>query len=67
MARQDEVIKTESNGHEDVSDQDVSSGRRMDPELRTLGAILRQIEELDEPARGRVMAYLCSRYQQGKE
>ena len=39
-----------------------SQGRRMDAELRVIGAILRLLTEIDEPARARVVTYLTSRY-----
>lgn len=38
-------------------------GRRLDPELCTMGAMLRLLESLPEPARGRVVQWLGSRYQ----
>ena len=37
-------------------------GRKMDPELRVLGLLLREIEELDASARSRVVAFLSHRY-----
>ena len=44
-------------------DDTESSRRRLDPELRVMGLLLREIEELDDPARARVVAWLNSRYQ----
>ncbi len=45
------------------SPQDDEEGsRRMDPELRVMGAMLRLLNELDEPAKGRAVAWLASRY-----
>jgi hypothetical protein len=43
--------------------EDTGTSRRMDDELRVIAAILRLIEGLEEPAKGRVMAYLSARYQ----
>lgn len=40
------------------------TSRRMDPELRTIAGIIRQLEDHDEAAQRRMMAYLTSRYQQ---
>ena len=40
-----------------------TSGRRLDPELRVLGQILRLLEEVPETGRYRVMLYLMNRYQ----
>lgn len=36
--------------------------RAMDPELRIMGQMLRQLDELEDDARGRVVRYLSSRY-----
>jgi len=47
---------------EPIEDDDTTDrGRRLDPELRIMGAMLRQLEALDAAARARVMAYLNSR------
>ena len=40
-------------------------GRRMDPELLVMGRMLRLLEELDEPAKGRVVRYLYDRWCKG--
>lgn len=41
-----------------------ASGRRtMDPELRCMSAILRMLDDLDDKARGRVVAYLRNRFE----
>lgn len=59
------ITETETlNDAAEVEDE-AQVARRMDPELRTLGALLRMIENLEEPARGRVVAYLSSRYSSG--
>ena len=34
----------------------------MDPELRAMGAVLRLLKGLSDPAKGRVILYLYSRY-----
>jgi hypothetical protein len=34
----------------------------MDPEIRLIGSMIRDLEELDPEARARVMQYLASRY-----
>ncbi len=44
------------------TEDDGDSGRRMDPELRTMGAMLRMLADLDADARGRVVAYLAARF-----
>ena len=47
---------------EDEAAEEATSGRRMDPELKVLGAMIRLLDELDEPARGRAVTWLASRY-----
>lgn len=47
-----------------VDEDTESSRRRLDPELRVMGLLLRAIEELEAPARARVVAWLSSRYQE---
>lgn len=42
-------------------EEEQGGGRGMDPELRTMGSMLRQLEKLDKPARARVVAWLSSR------
>ncbi len=37
--------------------------RRMDPELKSMSAMLRCLEELDEAAKERVVAWIAARYQ----
>lgn len=43
-------------------EEEGTATRRMDPELRCMGAILRQLDDVDEPAKGRVVRWLCDRY-----
>ena len=38
------------------------TGRKQDPELLSLGRMLRMLADLDDDARGRCVAYLTSRY-----
>ena len=45
-----------------VDEDTESSRRRLDPELRVMGLLLRAIEELEAPARARVVAWLSHRY-----
>ena len=47
-----------------VDEDTESSRRRLDPELRVMGLLLREIEDLEPPARARVVAWLSSRYQE---
>ena len=47
---------------ETPDDNDREGTRRMDPELRTLSAIIRLLESLDLPARTRAVCWLTSRY-----
>lgn len=46
----------------DDEEAEATSSRQQDPELRVIGKIIRTLNDLDEPARGRVMAYLSDRY-----
>lgn len=46
----------------DDADAEALGGRRLDPELRAMGAMLRMLAELDPEARGRVVRYLSSRF-----
>lgn len=41
---------------------DEAPGRRLDPELRTLGAIIRLLENQEPDAKARAVVYLLSRY-----
>jgi len=49
-------------GEEPETEENASTGRRMDPELKCMAAIVRQVDDLQEPARGRVVAWLAARY-----
>jgi hypothetical protein len=40
--------------------------QRTDPELLILGRILRLLNDVEEPGRTRIMAYLSSRFNGGK-
>lgn len=52
-----------TNAEIEVEDQEApGGGRRLDPELRVIGAVLRLLDELDEPAKGRAVRYLSDRY-----
>lgn len=52
------------NGDQEQDQNDEQGPTRcMDPELRVMGSMLRQLEELDEPARGRVVRWLTDRYE----
>ncbi len=42
--------------------EEEESGRRMDPELRTMGAMLRMLADLDDAACARVVRYLSARF-----
>jgi len=46
----------------DEKDDKREGSRAMDPELRIMGQMLRQLDELEDDARGRVVRYLSSRY-----
>lgn len=48
----------------DQAGEENQSTRRMDHELRIMGTMLRLLDELDEPARGRVVRWLQDRYQE---
>lgn len=37
-------------------------GRKMDPEIRLIGQILRDLQEIDDAGRARVVSYLSSRF-----
>lgn len=41
---------------------DEGPARRTDPELLVIGRMLRLLDDLDEPAKGRVVRYLHERY-----
>jgi hypothetical protein len=50
----------------DLVDDGEDRGRRMDPELLAMQRLLRIVEDLPASAQARVVAYLTSRYQEGK-
>lgn len=45
-------------------EEETETRRRMDPELKAISAVLRTLDDLDEAGRGRVVAYLASRYKE---
>lgn len=47
---------------EEEPQEEAETGRRMDPELRSIAAILRLLEALPEPARERCVVYVSDRY-----
>jgi len=51
---------------ETTPEDTTESSRRMDPELKSISAILRELNQLDEAARGCVVRYLASRYEEAK-
>lgn len=48
---------------DDEADVDEGTRRRLDPELRVLGAIIRLLDEVELPARNRIVAYLAARFE----
>jgi hypothetical protein len=44
------------------AEEEATTSRRLDPELRALGAIIRILDDLPEPARCRAVAWIHSRY-----
>jgi hypothetical protein len=64
MAKFDEVDEAEQTL---ATALDNSQERRsMDPELRTMGQMLRMLENLSRAARARIVAYLVDRFCQGE-
>lgn len=59
-----ETPKSENDMNDVEPDEDATDTRRMDGELRTLGQILRLLNDMEPPARARVVAYLSSRFQE---
>lgn len=49
---------------EETTEEAAEEGRRMDPEIRVISAMLRLLDKLPEPAKGRIVAYIASRYQE---
>lgn len=47
----------------EATEEEGATRRATDPELRVMGRVLREIEDLKEPARGRVVRWLSSRYE----
>ncbi len=47
---------------EEQEDDTGTSRRSMDAELRILGAIIRTLNEVEEPAQSRIVAYIANRY-----
>lgn len=43
-------------------ESDDDSSRKMDPEIRTIGRIIKLLDDVEEQGRSRVVAYLASRY-----
>lgn len=54
----------ETNAVQQEADDEVDTGRSMDPELRVLSGILRDLRKLDDAARARVISYLASRFKE---
>jgi hypothetical protein len=48
----------------DADEEEKEPARRIDPELRVMGAILRLLEEMGPLPRRRVVDYLSSRYKE---
>jgi hypothetical protein len=47
--------------------EDTAAGRKMDPELRVMGAILRLLDEAgDAKAKARIVGYIVDRYRAGE-
>lgn len=46
----------------DEPEEDVGSDRSMDKEVRLMGRLVRMLNEVEEPARNRVVAWLSARY-----
>lgn len=47
----------------DDDTEETSGSRKMDPELKAIGAILRLLEDLDNPrVKARVVGYIVARY-----
>jgi hypothetical protein len=44
-----------------------AKGRTQDQELRAIAAVLRILERVPEPAKGRVVRYLAERYQEAAQ
>lgn len=49
---------------DEPEDDDTTSDRKMDEELKAIGAILRELRKLPDDARPRVVAYIASRFKE---
>jgi hypothetical protein len=49
-----------------TEEKDRDTGRRMDSELRTMGAILRMLDDEEPTARRRIVAYISDRFNSGQ-
>lgn len=58
----EELPEVESQEGEEATEE----RRRMDPEIRCLGEIMRTLDKLEVPARERIVAFISSRYKEGK-
>lgn len=56
------MAKTNENVTQPAEDDPEESTRAMDPEIRVMGQMVRIVEKIDEPARGRVIEWLRARY-----
>ena len=46
------------------AENESGTGRSMDAEIKVMGKIIRILDDLDEPAKTRIMAYLAARYKE---
>jgi hypothetical protein len=46
----------------ETHEEEDTGSRRMDPELKCMSALVRTLNEIAEPARGRVVRWLMDRY-----
>lgn len=63
VAAQARAKERAEKGEPEPEPEEPTGSRRLDPELRTMGAMLRMLDDLDDKARARVVLYLSSRYQ----
>lgn len=54
MANETELLESD--------ETEATTNRKMDAELRTMGAILRLLDEMNDQARARVIDYLSKRF-----
>lgn len=45
-----------------TDEAEADEGRRMDAELKVMGAIMRLLDKVEEPAQTRIVSYINSRY-----